>query len=391
MGNEKKNNNNYNGLSKEVIKKILGKEKPESLEEHQKLVEHMMGMTVDKFHEKMEELLTTKYLEVAEEFWQFFKDWIEQGNPIYTLYKKNQRELILQEGEYFVPCFHPDKPVRNELPRFWFYSNYDNLASVQYYTKRDTKEIIMKKVIWLPPKDNGTGRGFQQWIHPITGKGRSIKHYNLGAMIFNEKNIIGLAKVRLEQFGSYAYGVTDDPWNVNGHHEDSVANNPARIYDHEDVCTEDGLLHDFLRETRSVHEEIRKSDSPEEKIRMTIDHMEKFANIMEVEEPVRGMMLISGDRKNLDGTFIDNKGEFAYRYLADEENEWNITIMSLPGNADAAKWIQKHIAENRDRICETLSQSLKHLPYDTSMMVKYNINDAHLCNLLVTHMRPATA
>ena len=85
------------------------------------------------------------------------QQWLEDGNPIFTLFETGRRELELKDGEYFVPCFDPDEPARNELPITWFYSNFDNIISV--WTNQTTAE---KKMIWLPPKDNGTGRGFQQ-------------------------------------------------------------------------------------------------------------------------------------------------------------------------------------------------------------------------------------
>lgn len=76
-------------------------------------------------------------------------EWLNQGKDILTNDKR--RTLELSEGEYFVPCYSPDKPVCRELPTIWFMSNYGNLVSISTW-------YCGYKVIWLPPKSNGSDR-----------------------------------------------------------------------------------------------------------------------------------------------------------------------------------------------------------------------------------------
>ena len=97
-----------------------------------------MGMSLSAFHDKLDVLISPEYLEKAEQKRCFLDEWLSAGNPIVTVKKKGRMELQLAEGEYFVQCFAPDKPVRNELPIFWFYSNFHHLVSV--WTNPNTGE-----------------------------------------------------------------------------------------------------------------------------------------------------------------------------------------------------------------------------------------------------------
>lgn len=361
-----------------------------TFDEHVKKVEKQMGMSVTDFHEKLEDLLTPEYLEKAEEYKQILDEWLSDGNPIFTHRVDNRKELELQDGEYFVPCFDPDKPARNELPIFWFYSNYDNLVSV--YTDRITGE---KKVIWLPPKTDGKDpRGVQKWNHLITGKIKSMKAYSLGALVMNAENTFGRAKELLELFGTYAYGLVDDQWNVNGHHEESYKNNRSRLYDNSNIGTLDVYAHDLLRRIRTIHSKIRLATSQEEKDALTFDLMKDIAEVTNAEAPGQGVIIWTGNRLDLDGNYKNDKGSYAYRYLADEvsDKEWYIGVHFFPDTDKTMKeWIVQNITNNQGRLADKIGQMLKeqNMPYGTFTVLPYTIYDVPVCNLMITHMRPA--
>ena len=161
-----------------------------SFEEHTKKIEQQMGMTVQQFHKKLDDLITLEYLKEADKNRAFLDQWITNGLPITTVRKKDRMELDLQDGEYFVPCFVPDESVRNEMPTFWFYSNKDNLVSVTSLGKKGSK-----KVYWLRPKESGDNRGCQKWKHPVTKRMKTIKAYSLGALIFNKELKLPIPKM----------------------------------------------------------------------------------------------------------------------------------------------------------------------------------------------------
>lgn len=362
-----------------------------SFDEHVKKVEKQMGMSITDFHEKLEELLTPEYLDEAEQNRLFMQQWLEDGNPIFTLYKQGRKELELQDGEYFVPCFDPDKPVRNEMPIFWFYSNYDNMISV--YTDRITGE---KRVIWLPPKDNGSGRGFQEWKHRVTERQKILKHYVIGGLIMNSDKAFGRAKELIEMFGSYAFGGVEDQWNVQGHHEESKKNNPSRLYDHENIGIQDTYTHALLRQIRKIHKKIRSARTQEEKDMLTFGLMKDIAEVTNAEAPDQGVIIWTGNRLDMDGNYKDDKGTYAYRYLANEtaEKEWYISVhFFYDTDPDIKKWIVQNITNNKDRIAAKVDKVLKKqdMPYGMCAVVPYVIDDVPVCNLLVTHMKPETA
>jgi len=359
-----------------------------TFDEHVKKVEKQMGMSVKDFHEKLDNLLTPEYMEKAEEYKQFLDEWLLSGMPIHTLKKKGRKELELKEGEHFVPCFDPNKPARNELPIYWFYSNYDNLVSV--YTNAGKK-----KVIWLRPKADGKNkRGVQKWKHPVTGKIKSMKAYCLGGLIMNADNTTNRAKLQLELFGTYAYGPANDKWNLNGHHEESVKNNPLRLYDHTNIGTVDVYAHLLLRRIRKIHKRIRQAVTQEEKDALTLGLMRDITEVMDAEFPGKGVVIWVGNRLDLDGNYKDDKGIYAYRYLDNEttDKEWYIGINFFPGTDAATKeWIFQNIIHNQGRLAAKVDQVLKeqNMPYGYFTVLPYTVNNVQVCNLMITHMRPA--
>lgn len=360
-----------------------------TFDEHVKKVEKQMGMSVTEFHEKLEDLLTPEYMDAAEQNRLFMQQWLEDGNPIFTLQESGRRELELQDGEYFVQCFDPDKPGRNELPITWFYSNFDNIISV--WTNPATGD---KRMIYLPPKTDGKDpRGVQKWQHRVTGKLKSMKAYSLGALVLNEENIFGRAKELLELFGTYAYGLVDDQWNVNGHHEESYKNNRSRLYDNSNIGTLDVYAHDLLRRIRTIHKKIRLAASQEEKDALTFSLMKDVAEVTNAEAPEQGVIIWTGNRLDQSGNYKDDKGSYAYRYLADEvaDKEWYIGVHFFPDtDATTREWIVQNITDNQGRLADKVNQVLKeqNMPYGTFTVLPYAIYDVPVCNLMITHMRP---
>ena len=142
-----------------------------------------------------------------------------------------------------------------------------------------------KKVYWLRPKESGDNRGCQKWKHPVTKRMKTIKAYSLGALIFNKENIFGRAKEELEQFGSYAYGLKGDPFNIQSHHEDGTTLHPERIYDHDNIGTMDVLSHDLFAMIKDTERKIRQTDSIPEKERLQVDLMRVISSVASTEAP----------------------------------------------------------------------------------------------------------
>ena len=358
-----------------------------SYAEHKKKVEHAMGMTVEDFHEKLDDLLTPEYLDKAKEYKAFLDQWLEDGNPIYTHFVESRKELELQDGEFFLQCFDANKPGRNELPIFWFYSNKDNLVSV--WTNRITGE---KKIIWLPPKeDSDNSRGVQKWKHPITDNIKTIKAYVLGALVFEKW--FGLAEKLINDFGTYAFDRADDMWNLNGHHEESCKNNPTRIYDHENILLVDVRSHTLLRDIKTQQGAIRRAD-PVKAQALSTDLMEEIANVVSFESPDRGVIVWAGESYDKQGNFTNDKGAYAYRYL-DEYllgHEWIIEIIFFADTDNETKeWIVNKVISNQKMIASRINEVLRdQMPYGTFVTLPFKIDDMWLCNLMIIHFKTDT-
>ena len=346
-----------------------------------------MGMTVEEFHEKLEELITPEYLNKAAESRKFLDAWLESGKPIYTWKKKGQQELNLKDGEYFVQCFDPDEPVRNELPVFWFYSNFDNLVSV--YTIPSSGK---KKVIWLPPKaDDKDPRGVQKWKHPVTGKTKTIKAYTLGSLVFKSGNTFGRAAEILEILGTYAYNrkKKDNPWILNSHHEARISDHPDRIYDHTDIGTLDVFAHELLRRIRDIHEKIRLSDSDVAVVQNSLSIANDIATVTEAEAPGKPVLIWGGERYTPAGCYKDAKGEYAFRYVDPS------AIFSDNGWLVFAETDDPAIKEGIKRQQKTVYLRLKELetrnwPYGHSTRIHWMKGDEHICDLIVVRTKQFT-
>ncbi len=151
--------------------------------------------------------------------------WLYKGREIRT--NDKSQVLELKDGEFFMPCYDPNKPVCNELPVYWFMSNYANLVSVNVWCNG-------YKIIWLPPKSNGSGRDIQGFDNPVTGKHRTIKHYDIVAVVLDADSF-GLAYNCLSMFGCYAFGGAESPYNVNVHHIYGVKRYPNLVYDPDNI------------------------------------------------------------------------------------------------------------------------------------------------------------
>lgn len=359
-----------------------------SFEQHVQRVEKHMGISVEEFHRRLDSLLTPEYLAEAAENKRFVEEWLRDGKPICRLKKKHNAELVLQPDEYFTQCFAPDKPVRNELPTYWFYSNYDNVISIhQMYGKR--------KVIWLPPKfDPKDMRGFQKWMHPITGHIKSIKQYTLGSIVLKNGNLFGRASAMLEMFGSYAYGACNDQYNLNSHHEQGVTHHREKIHDHNDIATVDIYAHNTLRNIRTVYKQIRMTDDKAKKNRLKDKLLNDVAKFTKAEAPDQGVLIWTGNSFDLDGNYRDDKDSYAYQYLADvvADKEWYISVCFLPGTGTAEQeWVLQTVSADQQRLLTQVSHVLRQqdMPYGTFTVLPYPMDDAAICNLVIVRMKPA--
>jgi len=297
-------------LSKKDIIKIIGKESPDTLDEHIKIVEYRMGMSVDEFHRKIQEVITPEYIAEGERNYEIVKDWIETKKSITTWKKEEQQELILLEDEYFTPCFCQNESVRNELPNYWFVSNKGNIVTV-----------INGKVYWKKshPYEDGSGRSSYKPINYITGKHISIMTYNLLWSVFNRNCIFGRAKDYVDQFGSYAFGVKGDPFNVEGHHKERVEHYPERINDPSDIQVITVYAHNVLRKIREMEEKIRLEDSEEKKRNLRNEITKLVSELQRNESPEQSIMINNGERYNNDGSFKDDKGVYDYSKFQPDE------------------------------------------------------------------------
>ena len=122
--------------------------------------------------------------------------------------------------------------------------------------------------------------------------------------------------------------------------------------------------------------------------------MKDVAEVTNVEAPGQGVMIWTGNRLDLDGNYKDDKGSYAYRYFADEvsDKEWYIGVHFFPDtDATTKEWIVQNITDNQGRLAAKVDQVLKEqkMPYGTFTVLPYTISDVPVCNLMITHMRPA--
>ena len=275
-----------------------------TFDEHLAYKKNQMGMTVAEFHDKLDDLLTDEYIRQVEENQKILNQWLDDARPIYTTHKKNRRELDLQEGEYFEPCFDPDQPVRNELPVFWFMSNFGNLLTVR----------SNGKVYWLPPKLNTSGRGEQKWQNKITGKLSSLPHYAIGGLIFHPEKVFGTAKEMLELFGSYGFGQKGSPWNVQAHHEEPLHGNMDGQYNFDIIGTLTVEAHELLRSLRTSNKKALRAVTESERDALNIETMARIAATIDkegVKEPVVIQAGLADD---------PTKGIYSYRLLSAEDS-----------------------------------------------------------------------
>ena len=138
-------------------------------------------------------------------------------------------------------------------------------------------------------------------------------------MIFNFENIFGRAKNALELFGSYAYGKKDDPYNIQAHHEKRISDYPELVYNYEFIGTIDVIAHELLRKIRTHHNKMRLDESYD-RINSEIAMMQEIASVCHEEAPGEIVLINVGERYNLDGTYIDSRGDYSFRILSEAES-----------------------------------------------------------------------
>ena len=346
-----------------------------------------MGMSVDDFHKKIQEVVTPEYIAEGERKYKILQDWINSKRPITTQKKKNEdrQELILSENECFVPCFNPDEPFRNEMPNHWFISNKSNLVTV-----------IGENVYWLKPHlyNRGLRSSYKLKKSPITGKKSSVMAHNLLWAVFNRDCIFGRAGDYINRFGTFAFGVKNDPFNVEGHHKERIEDYPEKVNDPFDIQVMTVFAHEVLRKIRHVQDEIQIETSEEKKVGLRNELVRLVAKLSDIEAPGKGVVVNNGERYDKAGNYKDNKGSYDYGYLADKVSvkEWYIRVHFFPDTDAATKeWIVQNITDNQGRLAAKVDQVLKeqNMPYGTFTVLPYAIYDVPVCNLMITHMRPA--
>ena len=150
----------------------------------------------------------------------------------------------------------------------------------------------------------------------------------------------------------------------------------------------------MLRQIRTIHIKIRAAHTQEEKDELTFGLLKDIAEVTNAEAPGQGVIIWTGNRLDLDGNYKNDKGSYAYRYLADEDSdkEWYIGVHFFPDtDASTKEWIVQNITDNQGQLAAKVDQVLKeqHMPYGTFTILPYAIYDVPVCNLMITHMRPA--
>ena len=191
--------------------------------------------------------------------------------------KKNQ--LILSDNEKFYPCFNPQLSGQKDLPNYYFYSNYDNLVSVRYHNGNRNKKP--KYIQWLPPlesykydkdkniilDENGNKvidyRGCRKFVHPLTGANKTIKYYNIGALVFGRDNFLPNVIDRLDEYGIYSFTSDEDSFGLQGHHPTSVSDDKSQRYNHHNISFLVVMYHMLLAKIR---EQIEKGENIDENI-----------------------------------------------------------------------------------------------------------------------------
>lgn len=327
-------------LSRKDIIRIIGKAVPETLEEHVQLVEYRMGMSVDDFHKKIQEVVTPEYIAEGERKYKILQDWINNKRSITTQKKKKEerQELILSENEYFVPCFHPDEPFRNEMPNHWFISNKSNLITV-----------IGRTVYWIKPHpyDRGLRSSYKLKKSPITGKKSSVTAHNLLWAVFNRDCIFGRAGDYINRFGTFAFGVKNDPFNVEGHHKERIEDYPEKVNDPFDIQVMTVFAHEVLRKIRHVQDEIQKETSEEKKVSLRNELLRLVSKLSDIEAPGKSVVVNNGERYDKDGNFKDNKGIYDYSDVQPNDILWSPfalqTITLLRHGDNVHKQIRKAV------------------------------------------------
>lgn len=299
-------------MTDEKVKRMLQDEEYYLKEylKHVQKVQKRMGMSIPEFHAKLEALVTDDYLAKAEKHMNKLEEWLKSGQKIYS---RDGDELILKDGECFIQCFAP-VPVRNELPVYWFLSNYGNLVS----TSR-------KKVMWLPQKEGKDKRDSFKWSHPFIKRktdpkqraGKTIKVYALMALLFNPTAVFGRVIDDFEMFGSYCFGAGYGFW-VNAHHKRRCNDYPDLINSPDNIQFLRGYVHDVLREGRvalpKIYADPQNPDKEKENALIA-----KLTMILDIEMPGFAVLVWPGLLLNKDGSFQSMKGEYSLNILSPEE------------------------------------------------------------------------
>lgn len=279
-----------------------------------KRIEKKIGMSIAEYQVRLKNLITPSYIAYADRQKAILDDWLASGKEI-----KDRKGNILQlaEDEYFVQCFTPNEPIRNELPRCWFISNKLHLVSTH-----------QNKVRWVPDKEGKNNRGSHKYSHPFVKKknkpkeraGKSIKIYNLAALVFNPSCAFGKVAEDIALFGSFAFGVGYGFW-ANGHHRRRCIDYPEMINDPFNIQFLRGYVHGALRDARVKLSEITTPYNDPETQPKILAILNDLIKVLDFEVPGMAVKIFLGERFNLDGSFKDNKGEYSLDLLTADEAE----------------------------------------------------------------------
>ena len=154
--------------------------------------------------------------------------------PIY--YKCGREEFVLQDDEYFVPCFDPDIPGRQELPTYWFISNFGNLLTVNWAQGKNYTQF--KKVYAVHYDEDYKYR--MKYNH-VTGRAKTVKAYTLLALCFpGPDTYFGLAHTMVNRYGIYAWSRAGQDrdyrdYMQNSHHAFARGKYPELILDRRNI------------------------------------------------------------------------------------------------------------------------------------------------------------
>lgn len=221
-----------------------------------------------------------------QEYRKIFEEFINNNQLLMSLNHENTIEI--KENVKWKQCYDPEDRTRKQLPQHWFVSEDGDLGGVQC----NGEKVYMIQPDW--------STGYKKYHMPAfktdgTGTTKVIAALNLVGLVFGSYRY-GSADRMIEENGLRAFSVKKQGVEgVNGHHIDAdrLNNQPDNA---EFVSTDMHILID----------RFPKAGSSEEK---RLRYLKEFGEQASKEEPDQITVLLSGQRYDRNGEFIEDTGE----------------------------------------------------------------------------------